>query len=406
MLFCGAGGIVAFFPQAIRDNPYIPPIVITNLTILNRAVPIGTADSALQNAIPYVERLTLPYRNNVFSLEFAALSYANSHKNRYRYRLENFDADWNEVDSKHRAATYTNLDPGHYVFRVQGSNSDGIWNERGVSLALDITPPWYRTTAFRLACIVLGLALLWTAYRSRIRQLQHTFDVTLEARVGERTRIARELHDTLLQSFHGLLLRFETVSRLLPERPVEAKQRLDEAIARAGEAVTEGRDAVQGLRASTVERNDLALAIRTLGDQLATDASGKPAPDFGVAVEGTVRELHPILRDEIFKVIAEALRNAFRHAHATRVEIDIRYDDDQLRLRVRDDGRGMDQALLVGRGAQGHYGLRGMQERAAVIGATLTVWSEVGAGTEVELCLPANRVYAAAPRRRWWSTAR
>ena len=160
---------------------------------------------------------------------------------------------------------------------------------------------------------------------------------------------------------------------------------------------------MQGLRASTVERNDLAVAIRTLGDELATDASAHPPPAFRVAVEGQPRDLHPILRDEIYKIAAEALRNAFRHAQAGRVEVEIRYDSDDFRLRVRDDGKGIDQAVLAAQGIEGHYGLRGMPERAAVIGGKLAVWSEVGAGTEVELRLPARIVYATSARRSWLS---
>ena len=214
------------------------------------------------------------------------------------------------------------------------------------------------------------LVLLAGAYQLRMRQVQHAFEGTLEARVGERTRIARELHDTLLQSFHGLLLRFQTASYLLAERPAEAKAKLDSAIEQAAKAITEGRDAVQGLRASTVERNDLAAAIRILGDELATDASAHPPPAFHVAVEGQARDLHPILRDEIYKIAAEALRNSFHHAQAGRVEVEIRYDSDEFRLRVRDDGKGIDRAVLGAQGIEGHYGLRGMPERAAVIGAT------------------------------------
>ena len=402
LFFCGNGGITTFFPEALRDDPYVPPVVITNVTVFNKPVRIG-ADSALKQASPYVDSMRLPYEDNVFSLEFAALSYANSHKNRYRYRLEGFDPGWNEVDSRHRLATYTNLDPRHYVFRVQGSNSDGVWNEKGVLLPILITPPWWRTNAFRTVCLGLFLALLWAAYRFRMRQVQHAFHVTLEARVGERTRIARELHDTLLQSFHGLLLRFQTVSYLLPERPGEAKETLDRAIAHAAKAITEGRDAVQGLRASTVERNDLALAIKTLGDELASDPSADSPPTLSVAVEGQARDLRPIVRDEIYKIVAEALRNAFRHAHARQVEVEIRYDKDEFRLRVRDDGRGIDSAVLASRGIEGHYGLRGMPERAALIGGKLAVWSEVGGGTELELRVPASAVYLTAWRRSWWS---
>jgi signal transduction histidine kinase len=289
------------------------------------------------------------------------------------------------------------------VFREQGSNSDGIWNEEGVSLAIVITPPWWRTNTFRAGAVALLVALLWAAYQYRIRQVQHAFDATLDARVGERTRIARELHDTLLQGFHGLLLRFQTASYLLPDRPVEAKEKLDGAIARAAKAITEGRDAVQGLRASTVERNDLAVAIRTLGEELARDASAKPPPAFRVGVEGQPRDLHPILRDEIYKIAAEALRNAFRHAQAGLVEVEIRYDDNEFRLRVRDDGKGIDQAVLAVQGIEGHYGLRGMRERAAVIGGKLAVWSDVGAGAEVELRLPADAAYAASRRASWIS---
>ena len=149
----------------------MPPVVITSFKIFNKPVPIG-AKSVLKKAIPYVDSLTLSYRDNVFSFEFAALSYANSHKNRYRYKLENFEPGWNEVGSKQRLATYTNLDPGKYVFRVQGSNSDGVWNEEGVSLPILITPPWWRTNWFRALSAAVFLALLWAAYQFRVRQLQ------------------------------------------------------------------------------------------------------------------------------------------------------------------------------------------------------------------------------------------
>ena len=223
----------------------------------------------------------------MFSFEFAALSYANSHKNRYRYRLEGFDPGWNEADSRHRLATYTNLDPGAYVFRVQGSNSDGVWNEQGVSLPIVITPPWWKTTWFRASTAALVLVLLAGAYQFRMRQVQHAFEMTLEARVGERTRIARELHDTLLQSFHGLLLRFQTASYLLPERPAEAKEKLDSAIEQAAKAITEGRDAVQGLRASTVERNDLGGGDQDPGRRARDRRERPPASRIPCRSRGT-----------------------------------------------------------------------------------------------------------------------
>ena len=246
------------------------------------------------------------------------------------------------------------------------------------------------------------LAVVGRAFNYAARQLHHQFEMTLEARVGERTRIARELHDTLLQSFHGLLLRFQTVSHLLPGRPVEAKERLDDAIEQATQAITEGRNAVQGLRDSTMQSNDLAEAIRALGQELATDPTNH-RPVFRVAVEGEARDLHPILRDETYKIAAEALRNAFRHSQARQIETEIRYDNEQFRLRVRDDGKGIDPAILSSQGSEGHYGLPGMRERATLIGGKLVVWSEVDAGTEVELRIPANSAYTTAPRSSWLS---
>jgi len=402
MFFGSKSGLTSFWPEQIVENPSIPPVVLTQFSLQNLPV-APDPGSVLSKAIMATPSLTLSHDHNLFSFEFAALSYVDPQRNQYRYMLEPLDDSWNRVDPRRRIATFTTLPAGSYTLRVQGSNNRGVWNEQGVTLRLEILPPWWGTTWFRITCAGLFLALLWAGYQLRVRQLHHQFDLTLDARVGERTRIARELHDTLLQSFHGLLLRFQTASYLLPERPAEAKEKLDGAIEHAAKAITEGRDAVQGLRASTVERNDLAVAVRTLGDELATDASAHRPSDFHVAVEGKSRDLHPIVRDEIYKIAAEALRNAFRHAHAGRVEVDIRYDDEQFRLRVRDDGKGIDPAVLGGQGIEGHYGLRGMPERAALIGGKLAVWSEVGAGTEVELRIPAGAVYATVRRRSWWS---
>ena len=196
MFFGGSNGFNAFFPENVRDNPFVPPVMVTSFKIFNKAVPIE-AQSVLKKAIPYVDSLTLSYRDNIFSFEFAALSYANSQKNRYRYKLEGLEPGWNEVGSKQRLATYTNLDSGKYVFRVQGSNGDGVWNEEGVSLPIVITPPWWKTNWFRSGCAAVLLVLLWATYQWRVRQLHHNFEMTLETRVSERTRIARDLHDTL-----------------------------------------------------------------------------------------------------------------------------------------------------------------------------------------------------------------
>ena len=342
---------------------------------------------------PHVRDLQIDYTSPTFWVP---------QKVKFRYKLDGYDDDWHEAGPR-RQAFYTDVPPRKYTFRVMVANSDGVWNERAATLQFSIAPAYYQTTWFRAISVVSFVALLWAAHRYRVRRVQHAFALTLDARVGERTRIARELHDTLLQSFHGLLLRFQTASYLLPDRPADAKEKLETAIQQAAAAITEGRDAVQGLRASTVERNDLAVAIRTLGDELATDTTCHKPSTFSVEIEGEPRDLQPIVRDEIYKIAAEALRNSFRHAEAGRVEVEIRYDSQGFRLRLRDDGKGIDQTVLATQGVEGHYGLRGMPERAALIGGKLAVWSEVGAGTEVELRVPASAVYATARRRSWWS---
>ncbi len=333
-------------------------------------------------------------------IDYTSPSFLIPQKVKFRYRLDGYDRDWKDAGTR-RQAFYTDLPPGKYSFRVIACNSDGLWNDSAARLDFYVAPAYYQTNWFRALCGCIFLGLLWTAYEWRVRQMQHDFEMTLETRIGERTRIARDLHDTLLQSFHGLLLRFQTVSVLLPGRPIEAKEKLDSAIEQAAGAITEGRDAVQGLRASTVERNDLALAISTLGEELENDSSNHSPATFRVSVEGQPRDLHPILRDEVYKIAAEALRNAFHHAQAKQVEAEIRYDEGQFRLRVRDDGKGMDAAVLSSHGLEGHYGLRGMRERATLIQGKLVVWSEVNEGTEVELRVPGRVAYTTDRKRSW-----
>jgi ligand-binding sensor domain-containing protein/signal transduction histidine kinase len=400
LFFGGSNGFNAFFPDKVRDNPYVPPVAITSFKIFNKPVPVS-ANSVLKKAIPYVDSLTLPYGDNVFSFEFAALSYANSHKNRYRFKLEGFEPSWNEVGSNQRLANYTNLDPGRYVFRVQGSNSDGVWNQEGVSLPILITPPWWRTNWFRALCAAVLIALLWAAYQLRVRQLHHQFEMTLEARVGERTRIARELHDTLLQKFQGLLPRFQAAIYQLPSGTVEARKTLEAAVDLASEAITEGRDAVQGLRLSIIDKNDLPVAIRSIGEELAA-AGNQSSSAFEVVVQGRPRNFHPVVRDEVYRIGAEALRNAFRHAQARQIEIEIGYGDKDFTVRIRDDGKGIDHEVLSRGGREGHFGLHGMRERAELIGGKLVVWSEVASGTKVELTIPASKAYTKSPRRAWF----
>jgi signal transduction histidine kinase len=239
-------------------------------------------------------------------------------------------------------------------------------------------------------------ALVITAMVARVRKLTEAqLTLRFEERLAERTRIARELHDTLLQSFQALMLHFQAVNDLLP--PGKEKEALEKVLDRADQAIVEGRGAIHSLRSSTTLTNELAQAMTALGEELAGTHQGQ-APTFHVSIEGTPRDLHPILRDDIYRIAREALRNAFRHAQASKIEAEITYGARLLRLRIRDDGKGVD-AKLLDAGREGHWGLPGMRERAQQIGAQFDMWSKVGAGTEVQMTLPAAVAYGTSPGR-------
>ena len=387
--FTENNGVVWLDPTQASNNVPPPPVSIQSVSADDKDYAMG-------------QPLKFPARTSNVQISYAAVSLLNPEAIRFRYKLQKTDKDWHEVGTS-TSVNYRNLLPGSYHFVVNASDTNGLWSDNTATADFTVLPAFYQTNWFRALCGLLLLALLWAAYQFRVRQLHREFALTLEARIGERTSIARELHDTLLQSFHGLMLRFQIVSQLLPDRPEEAKEQLDRTMDRAAKAITEGRDAVHGLRASTVQTNDLAQALNTLGEELATDPANQWTPGFRVTVEGEARNLHPILRDEIYRIAAEALRNAFRHAQARQIEVEIRYDNQQFRLRVRDDGKGIDTVVLSGQGPGGHYGLPGMRERAKLIGGKLVVWSEVDSGTEVDLSIAAGTAYATAPKRSWLS---
>jgi signal transduction histidine kinase len=371
-------------------NQLPPPVLIEEIVVDREPIDNGQAQSAVHNQ----SEVVLAANQSYLEINYTGISFINSGQVKFKYLLEGKDRDWIDVGTR-RTAYYSYLPPGEYTFRVIAANRDGVWNTTGASVKVRVLPPFYKTTWFVGACAAAFLALLWILHRRRVRQLAYEFNMTLQARVSERTRVARELHDTLLQSFQGLLLRFQSVAKLLPERPDEARQRLDNAIQQAAEAITEGRDAVQGLRSSAFETNDLANAIAAISEELTKDSAAGESPVIDLEVEGAPRRLKPVVRDEAYRIACEALRNAFRHAQARRIDVEIRYDKRNFQLTVRDDGKGFDEGTMQ-RQPSGHFGLPGMRERAETVGGRLEVWSKLDSGTQVELSIPGTIAYDGA----------
>jgi len=332
-------------------------------------------------------------------VDFGAVEISSPEKIRMQYRLDDVDTEWLDA-GRDPHAIYSTLSPGTHVLRIRACNRSGIWDRQGVVFSITQQPFFYQTRWFMAAMWISGALFVVGVYRLRVRQMSRAMSARFEERLTERARIARDLHDTLLQSFQGLVLRFQAVMNLLPDRAADAKQQLERAIDSASDAIAEGRDAVQNLRSSTVVTNDLAAAIASLGRELTAtrlvDAGASP-PAVQITVEGTSRDLNPIVRDDVYRIAAEAIRNAFRHARARRIDVHIRYDDRTFELQVRDDGVGMDRARVDAQ-RPGHFGLAGMRERAERVGGHLEVSSEAGLGTRIELSIPA--AVAFAERRR------
>ena len=381
MFFGGFSGATAFFPAKVSGSSYIPPIALTDFRLYGNRVEIG-GSSPLRESITFSRGLSLSRNQNVFSLTFSALSYSNPETNRCRYRLEPLERDWNETRGDRRQATYSTLPAGRYTFRAEGAIVGGAWSEPGVSLIIEIRPAWWATWWFRSSCAAAAFLLLLFAYRYRIDEIDRQFNLRLD----ERTRLAQEFHDTILQTIHASAM-VVNVARQSPQDTVTVASALDKLSVFLSQATDEVRSSLQSLRSSTEQTNDLANALRQVGDQCAQECSLR----FLLSIEGAARNMHPVARDEIFQIGREAIRNACRHSQGSQVEVTIRYAR-RLTLRIYDDGRGIEpEALASGKG--GHFGLKGMRERAQRIGGELKFASSPGAGTEVTLTCPGYRVY-------------
>lgn len=376
-----SAGIAWLDPARLPVNTVAPPVTIRSVVVDG----VKTDDPT---------SLVLPRGARKLEISYAALSLAIPERVRFRYRLEGVDADWVEAGSR-RQAFYTNLKPGKYVFRVRAANNDGVWNEQGASVALDLPPTLVQSRLFLLLCAAVLVALLVAAYHWRMRTLAERLQAGLRERMAERERIARELHDTLLQGVQGLILKFQSATRQVPPE-LPARDQLERALDRAEDVVVEARDRVRSLRAGAA--GDL---VATLTEVVETMRSASAAETL-VTVQGRKADLHPLVADEIERVVVEALFNAHRHARATRIDVLVVFEPKRVRVSVHDDGVGVDPEVLEAGGRDGHFGLAGMRERARKIQGVLTIRSGPGQGTEIELVAPGGVAYA-TPRGSGWA---
>ncbi len=368
-----------FDPHDTRRNEIPPPVHIEQIIADRRTY------------MPHTD-LRIPSRTRDLEIDYAALSFVVPKEVRYRYKLEGHDTEWRDPGNG-RTAVYSNLSPRAYRFRVIACNNDGVWNETGAELDFRVEPAYYQTIWFRILCSILIVSTLWLLYRLRMWRMHESINARFDERMAERTRLARELHDTLLQTIQG--------SKMVADDALEGTadsgtmRRALERVSRWLEQATEeGRAALNSLRTSTTQVNDLVQAFERAGRECST----KGSMEFTLQVDGAAEQMHPIVRDEVYRIGYEAIRNACSHSGGTLLEVDLSYERD-LVLRVRDNGKGIHPEIAAS-GKVGHFGLKGMQERALRVGGSLTLSSSAYSGTEVELVIPADVVFYRARRKQ------
>ena len=379
--FSTGDGVSFVDPNRLPFNNLQPPVQIERFVADRKTYDAPSDGSGSLRLPPLIRDLQIDY---------TALSLVAPEKTLFRYKLEGRDSDWQEAGNR-RQVFYNDLSPGHYRFRVMACNNSGVWNETGTYTDFSIAPAYYQTAWFRIAVVVLFLLVLGALYQLRLRQVARVVHGRMEERLEERERIARDLHDTLLQSVQGLILKFHAVSKQIPA-DLPAHDALEKTLDHADQVLSEGRDSIRNLRVHSASLNDLPEAFRAVAKET---SEGRDAI-FKMVVEGRVRDLHPLVQEECYCIGREAILNALSHSEGQHIEAEIAYDSRQFRLRVRDDGRGIEPEILEAGGRSGHWGLQGMRERAEKIGGQLRFWSRAETGTEVELTVPGATAYQGA----------
>ena len=378
--FATNGPLLTVDPATLSSNALPPPVHVEQIVADHQIYAPG-------------KDVRFPPRTRDVEIDYAGLSLVAPQKTRFRYRLSGIDRDWQDVETR-RAAFYMNLKPGHYVFQVIASNNDGVWNKTGDTVAFSIKPAYYQTVWFQALVLFLLLALAAFAVRLRLRAVTHEIETRMSARQAERVRIARELHDTLLQGFQGLIVRFQVVADAIPAGQ-PAKPMMEAVLDRADEILVQGRDRVRDLRSEEDGGSPFLKALEDVAFTLERDG----CPPIDVQLSGPTRPLAAETQQEFVAIAREALTNACRHADARAITCRLDYTASHVRLVVEDDGVGIDETVLQAGGRSGHWGLTGMRERARQAGAALRV-RRLSPGTRVEISLNTRLAFLRKLARR------
>jgi signal transduction histidine kinase/ligand-binding sensor domain-containing protein len=371
--FTATGGLAWIDPKAkITRNVLPPPVSITSVSADD--LPQGQSTD-----------LRLPAHTANVQISYTALSLSVPERVRFQYKLDGVDKGWKSVGTR-REAFYTNLGPRHYRFHVIACNNDGVWNKVGAVVDFTIAPAWYQTNWFYVLCAVAILLTVWVFYRIRLQQAANAISARFDERLSERTRIARDFHDTLLQTIQGTKLVADSALKHSADA-VRMRGAMEQVSIWMEQATEEGRTALKSLRTSTTQTNDLAEAFQRSIEECRMQSS----MEASFSVSGEVSEMHPIVRDEVYRIGYEAISNACVHSQAAQLQVELTYAEDLI-LRVKDNGVGIDPAI-VSEGKPGHFGLQGMRERASRIVAKLIVDSSGTSGTEIKLIVPGSIIY-------------
>jgi signal transduction histidine kinase/ligand-binding sensor domain-containing protein len=368
--FATLKGLAVVDPTHMQTNKVPPRLAIEQISV---------DDVPDSSPLPLRIPLKISPGHNRFAFHYAGLSFTAPQRVHFRYRLEGFDRHWIDAGTQ-RAAYYTNLPPGHYTFRVMASNNDGIWSEGAAEAAFTVEPHVYQTLWFRALLLLAMGSLFVFAYRWRVRRVRSEFQVVLQ----ERTRIAREIHDTLAQGFAAVSVQLEVVSRLMQTSAESARQALDTARALVRGSLQDARISIWDLRSQSAEREDLAARIRRLADTLTASSGIKTRLQVG----GTYRPLSVEVESELVRIAQEAVVNAVRHGSPEIIAVQMFFAPERIELVVQDNGKGFSGTPSASQA--GHFGITGMRERAERIGGTLTIASGQGEGTEVRVVVNLN----------------